>query len=225
MRILVVEDEDKLADDVCQALSAAGYVPERSSDGEHAWFLGETEDFAGVILDLGLPKLDGLSVLKKWRASRIETPVLILTARGSWSERVDGIDAGADDYLPKPFHVEELLARLRAILRRSAGHAGPLIRVGDVCLDERKMQISVGQAAINLSPLEYRATAYLLRHRGRVVSHQELCEHIYGGDADRDNNTLEVLIGRVRRKLGNAMIQTRRGYGYIVDDDDGGDAP
>jgi len=217
MRILVVEDEEKLADDLCRSLFAAGYVAERSGDGEDAWFRGETEDYAGIILDLGLPQMDGLSVLKKWRANQIETPVLILTARGSWSERVDGIDAGADDYLGKPFHMEELLARLRAILRRSTGQAGPILQIDDVTMDERQMRIAVQGIPVNLTPLEYRATAYLMRHHGRVIAHQELADHIYGGDADRDNNTLEVLIGRIRRKLASKLIQTRRGYGYIIE--------
>ena len=224
MRILVVEDEEKLAADLCQALTKAGYVAEHVADGEEAWFLGDTEDYSAVILDLGLPRMDGLSVLKKWRASAIEVPVLILTARGSWSERVDGIDAGADDYLPKPFQMQELLARLRAIVRRAAGHAGPLVAVGPIILDERQMRISLDGVPLNLSPLEYRATAYLLLNKGRVVSHNELAEHIYGGDTDRDNNTLEVLVGRIRRKLGSGVIETRRGYGYIIADEDGAGA-
>ncbi len=225
MRILVVEDEPKVAADIARALNASGYVPEISEDGEDAWFRGETEDYSAVILDLGLPKLDGISVLKRWRSAGIATPVLILTARGSWGERVEGIDAGADDYLPKPFQIEELLARLRAVLRRTAGHASSLTEIGAVVFDPRKMQISVAGAPIALSPLEYRAVAYLIHQRGRVVAQHELAEHIYGGDCDRDNNALEVLIGRVRRKLGVPLIETRRGYGYVVDDgDNGGDA-
>ncbi len=222
MRILVVEDEKKVAADIARALAASGYVPDISEDGEDAWFRGETEDYSAVILDLGLPRLDGISVLKRWRTAGVATPVLILTARGSWSERVEGIDAGADDYLPKPFQIEELLARLRAVLRRTAGHATSRTEIGDVVHDPRTMQVSVAGVPIALSPLEYRAIAFLIHHRGRVVAQQELAEHIYGGDCDRDNNTLEVLIGRVRRKLGVTLIETRRGYGYVINDDDEG---
>jgi DNA-binding response OmpR family regulator len=160
--------------------------------------------------------MDGLSVLKRWRANGRQMPVLILTARGSWAERVDGIDAGADDYLPKPFRMEELLARLRSIVRRSAGHASPVISVGDVTLDERQMKISLRGVPISLSPLEYRLAAYLLLRRGRVVSQQELSENIYGHDDAHDSNAIEVLVGRVRRKLGTGFITTRRGYGYLV---------
>ena len=218
MRILVVEDEPKVAADIARALEANGYVPDISEDGEDAWFRGETEGYSAVILDLGLPKLDGISVLKRWRAAGVATPVLILTARGSWAERVEGIDAGADDYLPKPFQVEELLARLRAILRRAVGQASSLVEIGDARFDARKMQVSVNGVPVAFSPLEYRAIAYLIHHRGRVVPQHELADHIYGGD-DRDNNTLEALIGRVRRKLGIPLITTRRGQGYLIDDD------
>ncbi|MCH9765759.1 MAG: response regulator transcription factor [Alphaproteobacteria bacterium] len=225
MRILVVEDEAKVAEDIARALSSSGYVPEISDEGEDAWFRGETEDYSAVILDLGLPKLDGISILKRWRSAGVATPVLILTARGSWSERVEGIDAGADDYLSKPFQIEELLARLRAVLRRTAGHAASVIEVREVLFDSRKMQISVNGAPIALSPLEYRAVAYLIHHRGRVVPQHELAEHIYGGDCDRDNNTLEVLIGRLRKKIGVSLIETRRGYGYLVSDEGGNEAP
>lgn len=223
MRILVVEDEPKVAADIARALTASGYLPDISVDGEDAWFRGETEDYSAIILDLGLPKLDGISVLKRWRSAGVATPVLILTARGSWSERVEGIDAGADDYLPKPFQIAELLARLRAVLRRTAGHASSSTEVGAVSFDPRNMQVSVNGVPVALSPLEYRAVAYLIHHRGRVVPQHELADHVYGGD-DRDNNTLEVLIGRVRRKIGVPLITTRRGYGYVVDSgaDDGG---
>jgi len=216
MRVLLVEDDRRIASDVTRALAASGYVVDVVADGEEAWFRGGTEDYAAIILDLGLPKMDGLSVLKRWRAENRRMPVLILTSRGSWAERVDGIDAGADDYLPKPFHMEELLSRLRAIIRRSAGHASSLVTVGEVVWDERQMKVSVRGVPATLSPLEYRAVSYLLRHRGRVVSQQELGENVYGHDEDHDSNALEVLVGRVRKKLAVDLIQTRRGFGYIV---------
>src|SRR3954447_14830708 len=180
MRVLLVEDDRRIASDVRSALQASGYVVETATEGEQAWFLGDTEDYGAVILDLGLPGMDGLAILKRWRANDRQMPVLIVTARGSWAERVDGIDAGADDYLPKPFQMEELLARLRSIVRRSAGHASSVITAGDIRLDERQMKVSVRGAPIALSALEYRLVAYLFRHRGRVVSQQELDENIYG---------------------------------------------
>ena len=216
MRVLLVEDDRRIASDVGRALKAAGYVVETVSDGEEAWFRGDTEDYGAIILDLGLPGMDGLSVLKRWRANGRGTPVLILTARGSWAERVDGIDAGADDYLPKPFRMEELLARLRSIIRRSAGHASSVVTSGDLMLDERQMKVSVRGVPIALSPLEYRLVAYLLLHRGRVVPQHELDENVYGHGEEHDSNALEVLIGRVRKKLGTELIETRRGFGYIV---------
>jgi len=216
MRLLLVEDDRRIAADVEGALQAAGYVVETARDGEEAWFLGDTEDYGAVILDLGLPGMDGLAVLKRWRANGRTMPVLILTARGSWAERVDGIDAGADDYLPKPFRMEELLARLRAIVRRNAGHASSVVVAGDIALDERQMKVSVRGVPIALSPLEYRLVAYLLRHRGRVVSQHELDENVYGHGEDHDSNALEVLVGRVRKKLGPELIETRRGFGYLV---------
>jgi DNA-binding response OmpR family regulator len=216
MRVLVVEDDRRIASDVRRALEHAGYVVEVVADGEEAWFRGDTEDYVAIVLDLGLPKMDGLAVLKRWRANDRKTPVLVLTARSSWAERVDGIDAGADDYLPKPFRMEELLARLRAIIRRSAGHAGSVITAGDVVVDERHKQVTVGGVPVAMSPLEYRLLVYLLLHRGRVVSQQELEENVYGQDEDHDSNALEVLIGRVRRKLGTPVIETRRGFGYLI---------
>jgi DNA-binding response OmpR family regulator len=218
MRVLLVEDDRRITSDVSRALRATGHVVETVSDGEEAWFRGDTEDYAAIILDLGLPKMDGISVLKRWRANGRRTPVLILTARGSWAERVEGIDAGADDYLPKPFRMEELLARLRSIVRRSAGQASSVIEAGEVVLDERQMRVSVRGVPIALSPLEYRLAAYLLRHRGRVVPQHELDENIYGQGEERDSNALEVLVGRVRKKLGAALIETRRGFGYTVPD-------
>ncbi|PDT89278.1 DNA-binding response regulator [Bradyrhizobium sp. Y36] len=218
MRLLLVEDDRRIAADVERALRAAGYVVETVHNGEEAWFRGDTEDYGAIILDLGLPGMDGLAVLKRWRANGRTVPVLILTARGSWAERVDGIDAGADDYLPKPFRIEELLARLRSIVRRSAGHASSRIVAGDVELDERQMKVTLRGVPVALSPLEYRLVAFLLHHRGRVVSQQELDENVYGHGEDHESNALEVLVGRVRKKLGADLIETRRGFGYLVPD-------
>lgn len=218
MRVLLVEDDQQIAANVIRVLEADGYVVETVGDGEEAWFRGDTEDYGAIILDLGLPKMDGLSVLKRWRANGRRMPVLILSARGSWAERVDGIDAGADDYLPKPFRMEELLARLRSIVRRAAGHASSTLNVGDVTLDERQKRVSVRGMPVALSPMEYRVVSYLMLHRGRVVSQQELDENVYGGDEPHDSNALEVLVGRVRRKLGTGLIETRRGFGYTVPD-------
>jgi DNA-binding response OmpR family regulator len=216
MRVLIVEDDRRIAADVARGLAAAGYLTEIVGNGEEAWFRGDTEDYSAIILDLGLPGMDGLAVLKRWRANDRRTPVLILTARASWAERVDGIDAGADDYLPKPFQMEELLARLRSIVRRSAGHASSVVSIGDVSIDDRQMRVLLRGAPVALSPLEYRLTSYLVLHRGRVVSQHELSENIYGQDDAHDSNAIEVLIGRVRRKLGSELIETRRGFGYIV---------
>jgi two-component system OmpR family response regulator len=216
MRLLLVEDDRRIASDIARALAANGYVVETVTDGEEAWFRGDTQDYAAIVLDLGLPNMDGLAVLKRWRAGMRRMPVLILTARGSWAERVDGIDAGADDYLPKPFQMEELISRLRAIVRRSAGHASSVVRVDEVTWDERPMKVSVRGVPIALSPLEYRVVTYLLLHRGRVVSQLELDENVYGHGEEHDSNALEVLIGRVRKKLGVDLIQTRRGFGYTV---------
>ncbi|MFZ5738801.1 MAG: response regulator transcription factor [Pseudomonadota bacterium] len=219
MRVLVVEDDSRIASELGRGLGEAGYLAEIVGDGEEAWFRGDTEDYAAIILDLGLPGLDGLTILKRWRDNGRLTPVLILTARGSWAERVDGIDAGADDYLPKPFQMQELLARLRSIVRRSAGHASSVVSIGEVTLDERQMQVSVGGKPVSLSPLEYRLASYLVLHRGRVVSQYELAENIYGHDDAHDSNAIEVLVGRVRRKIGVDLIETRRGFGYIVADE------
>jgi two-component system, OmpR family, response regulator len=218
MRILLAEDDKRIASDVSRALKASGYVIETVVDGEEAWFRGDTEDYGAIILDLGLPKMDGLSVLKRWRAAGRAMPVLILTARGSWAERVDGIDAGADDYLPKPFQMEELLSRLRAITRRASGQASSLVSTGEVTLDERQMKVSVRGVPLALSPLEYRVVAYLMRRRGQIVPAHELDENVYGPGEEHSSNALEVLVGRVRRKLGVDLIETRRGFGYTVPD-------
>jgi two-component system OmpR family response regulator len=216
MRILLVEDEPAIADGITSALSASGYQIRLASDGEDAWFVGDTEDFDLVVLDLGLPKMDGLSVLKRWRTAGRRMPVLILTARGAWPERVEGIDAGADDYLPKPFQIEELLARVRALIRRSAGHGSPVLEAGPLAIDTRQMKVSMNGTSLAVSPLEYRLVAYLLHHKGRVVPPGELIEHLYGDDDARDANALEAVVTRLRRKLGADVIQTRRGFGYVV---------
>ncbi|HEY7607655.1 MAG TPA: response regulator transcription factor [Alphaproteobacteria bacterium] len=216
MRVLLVEDDPRIVTDARKALIAAGYLVETATDGESAWFLGDTEDYDAIILDLGLPQMDGLAVLKRWRENGRNTPVLVLTARGTWSERVEGIDAGADDYLPKPFQIEELIARLRAVIRRSAGRASSVLRIGDVTLDERQLRVTLRGVPLALSPLEYRLLAYLAHNRGRVVSQHELLEHVYGQDREFDSNALEVLVGRLRRKIGSDLIETRRGFGYLV---------
>ncbi|MBC2857858.1 response regulator transcription factor [Stappia sp. 28M-7] len=218
MRLLLVEDDERIARDVAAALTAAGYVVERAADGEDAWFLGDTEDFDLVVLDLGLPVLDGLSVLKRWRGAGRTMPVLVLTARGAWAERVEGIDAGADDYLAKPFRMEELVARVRALIRRSVGVATPAIAAGPLMLDTRQMRVARDGVPLALSPLEYRLTAYLMHHKGRVVPPTELLEHLYGDDDARDVNALEAVVARLRRKLGPDAIETRRGFGYLVSD-------
>lgn len=216
MRILLAEDDDRIARDVGAALGAAGYVVEREADGEEVWYRGDTGEYAAVVLDLGLPTMDGLSILKRWRTAGRTFPVLVLTARGTWNERVEGIDAGADDYLPKPFRIEELLARVRALLRRAAGQASAVLRVGPVALDTRQMQVTVNDVAVNLSPQEFRLLSYLMHHAGRVVSQLELTEHLYSQDVERESNAIEVLVGRVRRKLGVDVIATRRGFGYMA---------
>ena len=216
MRVLVVEDEARIAEDLRTALTEAGYLVEVAADGETAWFKGSTEDYDLVVLDLGLPALDGLGVLKRWRAEDRRMPVLVLTARGAWSERVEGIDAGADDYLAKPFRMEELTARVRALIRRSVGQAAPTLTAGPLAVDTRRMRVSVDGRPVTLSPLEYRLTAYLVHHADRVVPPTELIEHLYGDDDARDANALEAVMTRLRRKLGAEAIRTRRGFGYIV---------
>jgi two-component system OmpR family response regulator len=216
MHVLVVEDDPHIATELARALEATGYVVSTTADGEEAWFLGDTEDYAAIILDLGLPNMDGLALLKRWRQAGRSMPILILTARSTWSERVEGINAGADDYLGKPFIMEEVLSRLRAIVRRSTGHASSVITTGDVALDQAQMKVTVQGVPITLSLLEYRLFAYLALHQGRVVSRIELTEQVYAQDFEHDSNVLEVLVGRVRKKLGSNLIETRRGFGYMV---------
>ena len=219
MRILLVEDDPRIIRNVKVALETARYAVDVVSDGEGAWFEGETQDYDAVILDLGLPKMDGLAVLARWRAERRDFPVLILTARGAWAERVQGIDGGADDYLTKPFAMEELLARLRALTRRAAGRGSSFLVAGPVSVDARKMLASVDGAPVNLTTLEYRCLSFLMHHAGRVVSPTELMDHLYSHNHDRDLNAIEVLIGRLRRKIGVELIRTRRGFGYMIPDD------
>ena len=216
MRILIVEDEAKIAASIKDVLTHSGFIPEIATDGEQAWFLGSTEEYSAAVLDIGLPKLDGLSVLRNWRNEKINMPVILLTAKGSWAERVDGIDAGADDYLVKPFHMEELIARLRALLRRSGVEKKTQLQAGSLLLDTRQMRVSVDGAPINVTPLEFKLLNYLLHNRGRVVSQEELATNIYFQDQEPDSNAVEVLLGRLRRKLKTDVIQTRRGFGYII---------
>lgn len=214
MRVLIVEDDPDLARQLKGALSDAGYAVDHAPDGEEGQFLGDTEPYDAIVLDLGLPKIDGVSVLERWRKDGIATPVLILTARDGWSQKVAGFDAGADDYLTKPFHTEELLARLRALLRRTAGHASAVLQCGELMLDPKAARASVKGEPLRLTSLEYRLLHYLMMHQGRVISRTELVEHLYDQDFDRDSNTIEVFIGRLRKKLGADRIETVRGLGY-----------
>ena len=214
MRILVVEDDPALADQLRQALADAGYAIDLATDGEEAHFQGSVETYDAVVLDLGLPVLDGLTVLRKWRSERRDMPVLILTARDNWHEKVSGIAAGADDYLTKPFHMEELLARLRALIRRSGNHASAQWVCGSIVLATRQARVTVNGPALNLTGHEYRVLAILMQHAGEVVSRNDLTEHIYAQDFDRDSNTIDVFIGRLRKKLPPGSIETVRGMGY-----------
>ena len=214
MRVLVVEDESALSAQLANALTEAGYVVDCAADGERADFLGQTEAYDAVVLDLGLPKVDGLTVLRRWRDARVSVPVLVLTARASWHEKVRSIDSGADDYVAKPFRMEEVLARLRALIRRSSGQVTAEIRCGAVALDTRSARVTVDGRPVRLTSHEFRVLSYLMHHRGRVVSQGELTDHIYAADSERDSNTVEVFIARLRRKLGPGVIETLRGLGY-----------
>jgi two-component system, OmpR family, response regulator len=216
MRVLLVEDDPRIAVAVTALLKPHGYRVDHAGDGEDAWFKGDVEEYAAVVLDLGLPGMEGLAVLRRWRENGHTMPVLVLSARGTWKERVEGIDAGADDYLPKPFEPEELVARLRAIIRRAAGHGRPVLEIGPVSLDPRAMRVTVAGVPKPLSPQEYRLLDYLMLQAGRVVSGGELIDQLYGDDEASSSNAIEVLVGRLRKKLGIDLIQTRRGFGYTI---------
>jgi two-component system OmpR family response regulator len=218
VRILVVEDEARLSGQLATACRDAGYVVDCAADGRRADFLARTENYDAVILDLGLPHVDGLTLLRGWRAGGLAVPVLILTARGSWHEKVQGIDSGADDYMSKPFRIEEVLARLRALIRRAAGQAAASLLVGGVALDTRLARVTRDGTPVKLTSHEFRVLSYLMHHRGRLISQAELTEHIYAQDRDRDSNTVEVFIARLRRKLGASFIETVRGLGYRIPD-------
>jgi len=216
MRILVVEDDVDLNRQVCAALEDAGYVVDKAFDGEEGHFLGDTEPYDAIVLDIGLPQKDGISVIEEWRRDGRNMPVLILTARDRWSDKVQGIDAGADDYVAKPFHMEEVLARIRALVRRSAGIASNEIEIGSVRLDTAGSKVTVDGMALKLTSHEFRLLSYLMHHQEKVISRTELTEHLYDQDFDRDSNTIEVFVGRLRKKLPKDFIQTVRGLGYKV---------
>ena len=218
MRLLIVEDEPTLGTQLKNTLEGAGYAVDLATDGEDGHYLGQTENYDAVILDLGLPVMDGLTVLDKWRKEGKVFPVLVLTARDSWSDKVAGLDSGADDYLAKPFQTEELIARLRALIRRAAGNASAEMIAGDVRLDTRSGRVTLAGEPVKLTAQEYKLLSYLLHHKGKVVSRTELIEHIYDQDFDRDSNTIEVFVTRIRKKLGAGVITTIRGLGYSLDD-------
>lgn len=219
MRILVVEDDVNLNRQLKEALTEAGYAVDVAFDGEEGHFLGDTEPYDAVVLDIGLPQKDGLSVLEDWRRSSKTMPVLLLTARDRWSDKVQGIDAGADDYVAKPFHMEEVLARVRALVRRAAGLASNEIVAGSVRLDARSGKVTVDGQSVKLTSHELRLLSYLMHHKGKVISRTELTEHLYDQDFDRDSNTIEVFVGRLRKKLPDDCIQTVRGLGYQIAED------
>ena len=216
MRVLVVEDEAALSRQLAASLGDAGHAVDCAADGERADFLAQTERYDVVVLDLGLPRVDGLTLLRRWRDAGLSMPVLVLTARGGWHEKVQGIDAGADDYVAKPFRMEEVLARLRALLRRAGGHVSSELRSGAIALDAREARVTLDGVPVKLTSHEFRVLSYLMHQRGRVVSQSELTEHIYAQAFDRDSNTVEVFIARLRRKLGPSSIETVRGLGYRV---------
>ena len=217
MRVLVVEDERALRRQIEAALIEAGYAVDTAADGERADFLAQTEEYDAVLLDLGLPRVDGLTLLRRWRDHGVAVPVIVLTARGSWNEKVQGIDSGADDYVSKPFRMEEVLARLRGLIRRASGQLTPVLRSGSVLLDPKSARVTLDGVPVKLTSHEFRVLSYLMHHRGRVVSQVELSEHIYAQDLDRDSNTVEVFIARLRRKLGASLIETVRGLGYRIE--------
>jgi two-component system OmpR family response regulator len=219
VRILLAEDEAQLSREISNSLAQAGYAVDSAIDGERADFLAQTEKYDAIVLDLGLPKVDGLTILRRWREAGIATPVLILTARASWTDKVRGIDSGADDYVAKPFKMEEVLARLRALIRRASGQINPELRCGAVVLDSSAAKVTVEGQTIRLTSHEFRVLSYLMHHRTRVVSQSELTEHIYSQGFDRDSNTVEVFIARLRRKVGASFIKTVRGLGYQIQED------
>ena len=216
MRVLIAEDEPALAEGLTAALEGAGFAVDGARDGARADFLARSESYDAVVLDLGLPHVDGLTLLRGWRTSGLQMPVLVLTARGSWHEKVKGIDEGADDYVTKPFQIEEVLARLRGLIRRASGQLAPVLQCGDVALDARQARVTRRGVPVRLTGLELRVFSYLMHNRPRVVPQAELIEHIYARDADRDSNTVEVFIARLRRKLGPSIIETHRGIGYRI---------
>jgi two-component system OmpR family response regulator len=219
VRVLVVEDEARISEQLAAALGQAGYAVDCAADGARGDFLAQTERYDAVVLDLGLPRVDGLTILRRWRDAGLATPVLVLTARGSWHEKVHGIDGGADDYVAKPFRMEEVLARLRALIRRASGQVAADLRCGPIVLDPRAARVALNGQPVRLTSHEFRVLAYLMHHRGRVVPQVELNEHIYAENVDRDSNTVEVFIARLRRKLGAERIVTVRGLGYRMDCD------
>ena len=220
MRILLIEDDRRIYDGVIRTLGAEGFLVEHTPSGEQGWFLGSTEEFDGIVLDLNLPDIDGMRVLENWRREQVATPVLVLTVRSGWIDRVRGIELGADDYLPKPFHMEEMIARLRAIIRRDKGRASDRISSKGVVLDLGRREISFRGTAIDLAPLEFQALSHLMQNRDRPVPVHELMDNVYGVHGGRSNNALEALIKRIRRKLPVPLIRTRRGIGYVIE---GGD--
>jgi two-component system OmpR family response regulator len=218
LRVLIVEDEPTLGTQLKNTLEGAGYAVDLATDGEEGHFLGSTENYDAIVLDLGLPEIDGLTVLDRWRKEGRVAPVLVLTARDSWSDKVAGLDAGADDYVAKPFQTEELIARLRALIRRASGNASSELNAGDIRLDTRSGKVTRAGEPIKLTAQEYKLLSYLLHHKGKVVSRTELIEHIYDQDFDRDSNTIEVFVTRIRKKLGQDVITTIRGLGYSLDE-------
>ncbi len=217
MRCLVVEDDPDIQADLSRALEAAGFVVDVAGDGDAAWYRGDVEDYAAVVLDLGLPRLDGLSVLRRWRTAGRDFPVIVVSARGDWTEKVEGIEAGADDYMAKPFQMGELVARVRGLVRRGAGRVSNVVQIGRLRLDTMRMTATFDGAPAKLSPLEFRLLDYLSHQPGRAVSAGELAEHLYGVAEENDSNAIEAIVARLRRKFGAGVIVTRRGFGYLIE--------